>query len=122
MNTRCRESPNLDDLVVHPEQASELPLDAAQALLTLCSERILRLSAVRDSLMLAVASSLGAARHDADRFLDVSGVAAKICKSVSWIQKNGNQLPARRRIGGEALWSEREVEAWMRSCPRWGDD
>lgn len=122
MSSHREPLPNVDDLAAHPEHTSELAPDTARSLLAACSERILRLSQLRDSLMLLVMSSAAATRRDEDRFLDVCAVAAKLCKSKSWVQKNVDALPARRKIGGEGLWSERDIEAWMRSRPRWADN
>ena len=103
--------PGLDELTAHPDRAAELTPDAAQALLVRCSEQVARLAALRDVLLVA-AFTHGAARRDTgDRLLDKDAVAAKIGKSRSWVEKHADALPARRRVGGEALWSERLLEA-----------
>lgn len=119
MTDRPQGVPRLDELAAHPERAVELTPEAARALLPRCSEELARLTELRDVLMIAAFAN-GATRRDmGDRLLDAEADATKIGKSRSWIEKHTDELPSRRRVGGEALWSERELEAWIRTRPRW---
>jgi predicted DNA-binding transcriptional regulator AlpA len=54
-----------------------------------------------------------------DRFLNGDEVAAIIGKSRSWVEKNTDALPCRRKVGGEGLWSEREIQRWMKHREPW---
>jgi predicted DNA-binding transcriptional regulator AlpA len=106
------------ELLERPEKALGLPPDVAAPLFVQVSA-------------LAAALSTAAARPAAlpvplreragDRLLGPDDVSARIGKSRSWVEKHPGELPPRRRVGGEALWSEREIEAWIRNLPRWDD-
>jgi predicted DNA-binding transcriptional regulator AlpA len=113
--------PRFDELAAQPQRAAELTPEAARALLPLCAEELARLAALRDVLLIAASANRTAHRDTGDRLLDANAVAAKIGKSRSWVEKNPDELPARRRVGGEAHWSEREVDAWIRTRPRWDE-
>lgn len=117
--TDLRAVPTLDELAAHPQRAAELTSEAARTLLPRCSEELVRLAELRDVLLLAAFANGTAKRESGDRLLDAEAVAVKIGKSRSWLEKHTDELPPRRRVGGEALWSERELEAWIRTRPRW---
>jgi predicted DNA-binding transcriptional regulator AlpA len=51
--------------------------------------------------------------------LDADELGRVIGKSRGWIDHNMCDLPAPLRVGGERRWSEREIQRWIRSCPRW---
>lgn len=114
--------PGLDELAVHPERAAELIPEVAQALLSRCFAEITRLAALRDVLIITAFANGAVPRDTSDRLLDKDAVAAKIGKSRSWVEKNATDLPSRRRVGGEGLWSERELEVWIKHRPRWDND
>lgn len=116
-STSLRSLPTLTELVERPELAAGLPPDVA---LPLC----VKVAALQAALAIASRPPAPVVRTapTGDRFLNVAEVAERIGKSRSWVQKNHGELPSRRRVGGEGLWSEREIEAWIRHRPTWGDD
>ena len=105
-----RAVPTLDELEGDPEKAATLGADTIEALLVRCLALQTRLFA---RLIALPAAENGAS----DRFLDVDQVAAAIAKSKTWIEHNTKDLPPRRKVGGEKLWSERELQAWMKHRP-----
>lgn len=114
-----RALPSLDELLRDPARAAELPVDAARALYA-------RASALTGALlvrsMAADPAENGRPHASGDRLLGPADVAARIGKSRSWVEKNTDELPPRRRVGGEGRWSESEIEAWIRSRPRWREE
>lgn len=111
--------PRLDELTADPQRAADLTPEAARALLPRCSEALAQLAALRDVLLVAACANATLRRDTGDRLLDRDAVAARIGKSPSWVEKNTDELPARRRVGGEGVWSERDLDAWIRNRPRW---
>ena len=109
----------LDEIAAHPERAAALSVDAVEALLV----KHATTGVVLLSRLLAARSCDSKAQRqaDGDRLLGPADVAARIGKSRSWVEKHTDELPARRRVGGEGLWSEQELELWIRNRPRWGD-
>jgi predicted DNA-binding transcriptional regulator AlpA len=115
-----RAVPSLDEVI--PEQAAELAPDIARALLRRCSEEQRRLAELHDALMIAAFANGAAHRETRDRFLDADEVGTMIGKSRSWVEKNTEILPKRRKVGGEGKWSEREVQQWMRYRETWKEE
>jgi predicted DNA-binding transcriptional regulator AlpA len=112
-----RATPSFEDLLANPSRAAELPAAAAR-------ELFVRLAAVQAALTTALlpAQSPEKSSENGDRFLDAAEVGVRIGKSRSWVEHHVEELPERRRVGGEGRWSERELERWMASRPRWGDE
>jgi len=111
--------PRLDELAADPVRAADLTPETARALLSQCAAELARLSALHAVLLIAACANGPVRRDPGDRLLDVAAVAERIGKSRSWVSKHPDDLPARRRVGGEALWSERELEIWIKNRPRW---
>jgi predicted DNA-binding transcriptional regulator AlpA len=105
--------PTLDELAADPVRVATLPTDTAKVLLA----KVAGLHALL--LTSAMAAPPSSSINAADRFLNASEVGAMIGKSVSWVEKHVDELPKRRRVGGEGVWSEREVQAWMRRRETW---
>ena len=108
---------SLDELAAHPERVGELAADTVRHL-------YVRVATLKVALWANLPPSIPAvspASRDGDRLLGPAEVAARICKSRSWVEKHANELPPRRRVGGEGLWSEREIDVWIRTRPRWGE-
>lgn len=56
-----------------------------------------------------------------DRFLRDPEVEAKttLSRSQRWKLEQRGEFPARIKLGGRTVvWSAREIEEWMQSCPR----
>lgn len=112
-----RSVPTLDELAAHPERATELPAGVARQLYV----QVAALKAALAATLLASPVAAPVRPPHGDRFVGPAEVAVKIGKSRSWVEKHAAELPPRRRVGGEGLWSERELEAWIRARPRWGE-
>jgi predicted DNA-binding transcriptional regulator AlpA len=112
-----RATPSLGELLANPSRAAELPAPVAR-------ELFVRIAAVQAALTTALLPALSPEKfsHTGDRFLDAGEVGARIGKSRSWVEHHVEELPERRRVGGEGRWSERELERWMANRPRWGDE
>lgn len=117
VNAPLRLIPNFAELLDDPIRAAELPADAARLLLV----RVAALQAALSAALMPPSSAATASASHGDRLLGVADVAVKVGKSRSWVEKHVDELPPRRRVGGEGLWSERELEAWIRTRPRWDD-
>jgi predicted DNA-binding transcriptional regulator AlpA len=110
-----RATPSFEDLLANPSRAAELPAAAAR-------ELFVRLAAVQAALttaLLPAQSPEQSSSWNGDRFLDATEVGAIIGKSKSWVEKNTGSLPARRKVGGEGKWSEREIQTWMKHREPW---
>jgi predicted DNA-binding transcriptional regulator AlpA len=114
-----RSIPDLDSLARDLERAAALPAEIARKLYV----RVCALQAALSTALLPAADVSAGRNADrsGDRLLGPAEVAARIGKSRSWVEKHPDELPPRRRVGGEALWSERELEAWIRNRPRWDE-
>jgi predicted DNA-binding transcriptional regulator AlpA len=113
-----RAVPSLDELALHPEQAAELSVDVVLSL----HARAVRALMALEAPLLAVRANGRAASSEpnaGDRFLDAVQVGAMIGKSKSWVEKNTEALPKRRKVGGEGMWSEREIQTWMKHRETW---
>jgi predicted DNA-binding transcriptional regulator AlpA len=106
--------PSLDELAADLTKAGALPPEVARL-------QLVRVAALHAALQVAATASPPATSHQAggDRFLDAAEVGAMVGKSVSWIEKHTEELPKRRRVGGEAKWSRDEIIYWMRHRPPW---
>jgi predicted DNA-binding transcriptional regulator AlpA len=114
-NSRPGLLPTLDELVADPAKASALPRDAIQALFV----RVNQLNGLLLGCLLAASAQPESSSNAGDRFLDAYQVGAIIGKSRSWVEKNTDALPKRRRVGGEGKWSEREIQRWMQYRENW---
>lgn len=106
--------PSLDELATNPARATDLPPEVTRAL-------FVRVTTLHGALL---ASLLGVpmqapSQNGGDRFLDAAEVGVMIGKSRSWVEKNTEALPKRRKVGGEGKWSEREIQQWMRHRELW---
>ena len=108
--------PTLDDVARDPSMATALPLEVVEQLLV---KHNAAGQALLARLLAARAQNGAPARNETDRFLDAGQVGAMIGKSKSWIEKNPEGLPKRLKVGGEAKWSERELQAWMKRREPW---
>lgn len=107
--------PSLDELVGQPGRAAALAPHIARAMAP-------KVAALHAELMIAALAPTPAPQAQGDdRLLGPDEVAVRIGKSRSWVEKNTADLPKRIRVGGEGLWSRREIEAWVRHRPLWGD-
>jgi predicted DNA-binding transcriptional regulator AlpA len=113
--SELRAVPTLDELAADPGKAEELPPGEASLLFV----KVRNLEAVLLARM--IASREAAAEHNGagDRFLDAAALGALIGKSKSWVEKHTEELPKRRKVGGEGMWSEREVQTWMKHRETW---
>jgi predicted DNA-binding transcriptional regulator AlpA len=109
--------PTLDDLAAHPERAAELPPETVAAL----HYRAVRVLMALEAPLLARSGRVDRAAepNGSDRFLDAEQVGVLIGKSKSWVEKHPEELPKRRRVGGEGKWSEREIQQWMKHRETW---
>jgi predicted DNA-binding transcriptional regulator AlpA len=105
--------PTLDELATDPAKAVMLTPEVAKALLV----KVAGLHVVL--LISALTTTPTPSANGTDRFLDAADVGAMIGKSKSWVEKNTESLPKRRKVGGEGKWSEREIQAWMRHRETW---
>jgi predicted DNA-binding transcriptional regulator AlpA len=115
--TRLSSTPEIHELLENPSRVAELPPEAARIL-------FVRLAALQAALTVAIlpasASEKSRSQNGGDRFLDATEVGVVIGKSRSWIEKNTDVLPKRKKVGGEGKWSEREIQMWMRHREAWG--
>jgi predicted DNA-binding transcriptional regulator AlpA len=113
-----RTMPTLDEL--DPSKAAALPIEIIEALLV-------KHALVGNVLLAALVSAhandtpspMNTGANGSDRFLDVGEVGTMIGKSRSWVEKNTEALPKRRKVGGEGKWSEREIQQWMKHRETW---
>jgi predicted DNA-binding transcriptional regulator AlpA len=112
--SELRAVPSLDELAAHPEKAAELSAETVAALYSKVRQTEAALLARLLLERPAVANGNGS-----DRFLDAAAVGAMIGKSRSWVEKHPEDLPKRRKVGGEGMWSEREVQTWMKHRETW---
>lgn len=54
-----------------------------------------------------------------ERVLTTAEVAAKLSRSISWVEKNLDALPPRRALAGSAGWREADINDWIRNLPRY---
>lgn len=116
--SRLLPMPAIEELLENPSRVADLPAEAARLL-------FVRLAALQAALTVAVLPATTPDRspsQNGDRFLDAEEVGALVGKSRSWIEHHVDELPERRRVGGEGRWSEREIRRWMEHCPRWSDE
>jgi predicted DNA-binding transcriptional regulator AlpA len=111
VNRQLQPAP-IDDLARDPARAADLPPDVAKALLV-------KIAGLHAMLLTSAMTTTPAPTTNGDRFLDAAEVGAMIGKSQSWIEKNTDALPKRKKVGGEGMWSEREIQAWMRHRATW---
>jgi len=113
--TALRVVARLDDLAREPARARDLSLEDLCALYTQAATvHAILIAALHTHQQIHVPAA-----RAGDRLLGPQEVADRIGKSRSWVQKHAADLPPRRRIGGEGLWSERELDAWLRTRPPW---
>jgi predicted DNA-binding transcriptional regulator AlpA len=115
--TRLSSMPAIEELLDNPSRVADLPTEAARAL-------FVRLAGLQAALTVAVLPASAPEKSPSqkgDRFLDAEEVDAMIGKSRSWVEHNVDELPERRRVGGEGRWSEREIQRWMQNRPHWDD-
>ena len=110
--------PAIEELLENPSKVADLPAEAARILFV----RLATLQAALAVAVLPVALPTKAPSQNGDRFLDAEEVGRLIGKSRSWIEHNVDQLPPRRRVGGEGRWSEQEIQHWMLHAPRWNEE
>jgi predicted DNA-binding transcriptional regulator AlpA len=106
--------PTLDEIAANPAKADMLPVDVVK--------RLLVRHAITGEVLLArliAAPSAEPKPNGTDRFLGAGEVGAMIGKSKSWVEKNTEMLPKRRKVGGEGKWSECELLAWMKNREMW---
>ena len=108
--------PSVAELLEDPMRVTELAPGASRSL-------VVRLAALQAALTVALLPSPQQAKpsRDGDRFLNAGEVGTMIGKSRSWVEHNHAELPARRRVGGEALWLASEIGRWMVNRPRWDE-
>jgi predicted DNA-binding transcriptional regulator AlpA len=106
--------PTLDEIAAGPAKVDALPIKVVKQLLV-------RNRTVGDLLLARLISepSVEPKLNGADRFLNAAQVGAMIGKSRSWVEKNIAELPPRRKVGGEGMWSEREIQTWMKHREPW---
>jgi predicted DNA-binding transcriptional regulator AlpA len=109
------QSPSLDDLVVRPYLTQTLPPETRRALSWQCMVILAALqldSNERDK-------PPGPTRDDGERLIGKVEVAELIGTSVSWVEKNARELPARRRVGRSPKWLRSEVIRWLQNRPEY---
>jgi predicted DNA-binding transcriptional regulator AlpA len=106
--------PTVAELIADPTKAESMPPSEAGLLFV----KVQNLAAVLLARM--VDGGRGTPEHNGgDRFLDAAAVGAMIGKSRSWVEKHPENLPKRRKVGGEGMWSEREIQTWMKHRETW---
>jgi predicted DNA-binding transcriptional regulator AlpA len=103
---------SLDEIANDPDCAMTLPSDAARRL-------CVRAAAVHAALLAALHGAPERPSQAAPRLIKVDEVARRIGKSRSWVEKHTSDLPPRVRVGRQCNWLESDIEAWIRSRPRW---
>ena len=109
-----RSIPSLDELAADPEKVDALPVDVVKRLLV----KHATVGAALSGRLLGVAER-EPYTNGPDRFLDAEHVGTMIGKSRSWVEHHLKELPPRRKVGGEGVWSEREIQIWMRHREPW---
>jgi predicted DNA-binding transcriptional regulator AlpA len=106
---------SLDDLASQPDRACALGADDARRLFSRAMVTVAALSAALQN------DQQRAPFREGSGLLRVDDVAQRIGMSRSWVQKHTRDLPPRVRVGGEARWREGDIDAWIRTRPRWED-
>jgi predicted DNA-binding transcriptional regulator AlpA len=106
--------PTLDEIAANPARADVLSVEVVKRLL-------IRHAAVGELLLgrLIAAPTVEPKPNGTDRFLDAGEVGAMIGKSKSWVEKKTEALPKRKKVGGKGMWSEREIQTWMKHRETW---
>ena len=106
--------PTLDELAMDPAKAEALSGNVVKHLLV-------KHAKVGEVLLtrLIAEPSAQSQTNGLDRFLDAREVGEVIGKSRSWVEKNTKSLPKRRKVGAAGMWSEREIQTWIKHREPW---
>lgn len=108
--------PKVDELVISPELAQDLPPDVAQKLYWQCLT-------VLTALAVPLAFNghqYGVSKNPTDVLLDAEQVAPMINRSVSWVEKHVKDMPKRVSLLGLPLWRKSDIDRWIKALPEYG--
>jgi hypothetical protein len=106
-------TPNLAELLEHPERAAEVPRDAIPSVLAELHAQRAKLGTV--AAILAARLALPDDRPPGDLIGDVAEVARIVGYSIAWVRHSGSALPGYYQPGGKGTrvaWSRAALEAW----------
>lgn len=108
----------LDDIVADPAAVDTLSQGEVAAMLVraLTAAGTLQARITRQAVMDAAHL-----RHQ-QRVLDYHDVAARLGRSVSWVERHLDALPPRREFAGAAGWLESDINEFLRVAPRYARD
>jgi predicted DNA-binding transcriptional regulator AlpA len=116
--TRLSSTPDIRELLEDPSRVADLPAEVARALFV----RVAALQAALTVTVVPASTPDDSPTYHGDRLLDAEQVGRLLGKSRSWVDHHVEDLPPRRRVGGEGRWSEKEIQRWIQNAPRWNEE
>jgi predicted DNA-binding transcriptional regulator AlpA len=75
-----------------------------------------------DGRVLASNGTVAPPPADGEQLLDAAEVARMLGRAKSWVEHHLDDLPPRKSLLGAPVWRKRDVEAWIKNLPKYGED